>query len=361
MTLVDELKAIRDRKPSDIVPMEAIPCRETSDTERLCPHPVVSVIMVTYNHEPYIREAIESVLMQKTDFEVELIIGEDCSQDRTREICFDYQRRYPEKIRVLWSDENVYKISGHERRCIYKARGDYLAFCEGDDYWTDPLKLQKQVDLIRAKNAVMCVAFTDWVYGDGRVKHSTYEPKEFISFEDLTRHYFHTTTYVADRNTFRDMQQRYRCIASWSDLAVEFCMISMGKICLLPEMVSVYRWSGGGVASSLGEVSSNCSAMLMFYDLFLHGPSQGQWFFAARALQGVDWLFVVNRRYRPALVETWMVEELKAAHRFLVGAFKGVIDLTRAHGCVYCLNVWYYQIRVMLVKCGLGCFFKNIP
>ena len=71
-----------------------IPCNETSDIEKLCKEPLVSVHMITYNHEPYIRKAIEGIMMQKTDFEFELVIGEDCSQDKTREICFEYQKMY---------------------------------------------------------------------------------------------------------------------------------------------------------------------------------------------------------------------------------------------------------------------------
>ena len=73
-----------------------IPCIETSDAEKLCKRPLVSVNMQTYNHEKFIAQAIEGVMMQETDFECELIIGEDCSKNRTREICFEYQRRYRE-------------------------------------------------------------------------------------------------------------------------------------------------------------------------------------------------------------------------------------------------------------------------
>ena len=88
MTLKEELEILRG-EPIGVFtgdPMD-IPCIETSDAEKLCKRPVVSVHMITYNHEPYIRQAIEGVMMQKTDFEFELIIGEDCSQDKTREIC----------------------------------------------------------------------------------------------------------------------------------------------------------------------------------------------------------------------------------------------------------------------------------
>jgi len=128
-----------------------IPCCETSDAGRLCKRPLVSVRMATYNHEKWIAQAIEGVVNQKTDFEYELVIGEDCSTDRTREICFEYQKRYPDKIRVLWADVNVNSIgSGNAGRINAHCRGEFLATCEGDDYWTDPLKLQKQVEFMEA-------------------------------------------------------------------------------------------------------------------------------------------------------------------------------------------------------------------
>ena len=155
MTLKEELEILRGEpiKVFDGDPMD-IPCIETSDAEKLCKHPVVSVHMITYNHEPYIRQAIEGVMMQKTDFEFELVIGEDASTDKTREICFEYQQKYPDKIRVLWWHENLRKFKhpagGNGKRNIVHCRGEFVAHCEGDDYWIDPLKLQKQVDVMRA-------------------------------------------------------------------------------------------------------------------------------------------------------------------------------------------------------------------
>jgi glycosyltransferase involved in cell wall biosynthesis len=150
VTLREELEILRG-EPIEVFtgdPMD-IPCIETSDSEKLCKHPVVSVYMTTYNHEFYIRQAIEGVMMQKTDFEFELVIGEDCSTDKTREICFEYQKKYPDKIRVLWSESNLHHIKGNGRRINVRMRGEYIAYCEGDDYWIDPLKLQKQVDVMR--------------------------------------------------------------------------------------------------------------------------------------------------------------------------------------------------------------------
>jgi glycosyltransferase involved in cell wall biosynthesis len=154
MTLREELEILRG-EPIEVFtgdPMD-IPCIETSDSEKLCKHPVVSVRMITYNHEPYIRQAIEGVMMQKTDFDFELVIGEDCSTDKTREICFEYQKKYPDKIRVLWSEKNLHRnphpAGENGKRTLVHCRGEFIAYCEGDDYWIDPHKLQKQVDAMR--------------------------------------------------------------------------------------------------------------------------------------------------------------------------------------------------------------------
>lgn len=109
--------------------------------------PFVSVCMITFNHKKYISEAIEGVLMQKTNFSFEMVIGEDCSTDGTREIVFDYAKKYPNIIRVITSEKNVGMIN-NLNRTLAACTGKYIALCEGDDYWTDPLKLQKQVDFL---------------------------------------------------------------------------------------------------------------------------------------------------------------------------------------------------------------------
>lgn len=130
-----------------------IPCREICDTDRLAKSPVVSVAMITYNHEPFIANAIEGVINQETEYPFELIIGEDCSTDSTREIVLQYQQRYPQVIRVLVSDNNVSsRMNGLRTRL--RARGKYLAFCEGDDHWHAPDKLQIQVDYMETHPAV---------------------------------------------------------------------------------------------------------------------------------------------------------------------------------------------------------------
>ncbi len=111
--------------------------------------PLVSILMITYNHRPFIAHAIQGVLQQESDFPFELVIGEDCSTDGTREIVFEYQNKYPDIIRVITSDKNVGSKKNGDR--TGKAcRGKYIAFCEGDDYWHHPGKLQKQADYLES-------------------------------------------------------------------------------------------------------------------------------------------------------------------------------------------------------------------
>jgi len=130
---------------------------EIADSQCLVMDPLVSVLMITYNHAPYIAQAIEGVLSQQTDFPLELIIGEDCSTDRTREIVLNLERQHPETIRVLFSEKNV-GMHKNLRRVAAAARGEYVAFCEGDDWWHRPDKLQRQISALRPDPSLVCVA-----------------------------------------------------------------------------------------------------------------------------------------------------------------------------------------------------------
>src|SRR5690554_88862 len=113
--------------------------------------PLVSICCITYNHEDFIRDAIEGFLMQKTSFPIEIIIHDDASTDNTANIIEEYANKYPDLFVTILQSENQWSKGGGSiyARFVYpRARGKYIAICEGDDYWTDPLKLQKQVDFL---------------------------------------------------------------------------------------------------------------------------------------------------------------------------------------------------------------------
>lgn len=111
--------------------------------------PVVSICCITYNHEPYIEDALEGFLIQETDFPFEILIHDDASTDRTADIIREYEAKYPKLIKPIYQVENQYS-KGRRALGFFQGLSDapYLAICEGDDYWLDPEKLQKQVDYL---------------------------------------------------------------------------------------------------------------------------------------------------------------------------------------------------------------------
>ncbi|MEG1552628.1 MAG: glycosyltransferase [Kiritimatiellia bacterium] len=246
-------------EPIKLLPkVEDIPCIETSDTERLCQHPVVSVQMITYNHEPYIREAVEGIMMQQANFEYELIIGEDASPDNTRAICFELQKKYPDRIRILWSECNV-GAGANGLRVGAASRGEFVAFCEGDDYWTDPLKLQKQVNIMRMyPNVSLC-------FTNGRVliqktgelrepKLSKEYPIGIISGRVFSQNEFlflHTATVLIRTSMWEQVRQME--IFAWSlflgDMTLFYALALLGDVFFLNEMTEVYRIHSGGITS----------------------------------------------------------------------------------------------------------------
>ena len=113
--------------------------------------PLVSICVLTYNHENFVKEAIESFLMQRVNFDIEIVIHDDASTDQTQAILKKYDNDYPNLFKLLLQSENQKsKLGGGmgPRFNYPRAKGKYIALCEGDDYWTDPLKLQKQVDFL---------------------------------------------------------------------------------------------------------------------------------------------------------------------------------------------------------------------
>ena len=144
---------------------------EISDAERIHPNPLVSVVMITYRHEDYLAQAIESIASQKTDFPFEIVVSDDCSPDRTLEVALEMQRKYPDLVRVAFTPKNK---GGqlNARFALGLCRGKYIAACEGDDFWTDDHKLGRQIAALE-KNPEVDIAFTrgHWLYfEDGRME-----------------------------------------------------------------------------------------------------------------------------------------------------------------------------------------------
>lgn len=154
--------------------------------------------MLTYDQEEFIGQAIEGVLMQKTNFPIQLVIGEDFSKDSTRKICEKFAEENPTKIKLLPSKKN-YGLINNFIRTYKECDGDYIAICDGDDYWIDSLKLQKQVDFLE-NNFDYNIVFTSFkfLFPDGRIHVKDYRKvKESSSFNDLIfKNYISSVTAV---------------------------------------------------------------------------------------------------------------------------------------------------------------------
>jgi glycosyltransferase involved in cell wall biosynthesis len=160
--IISELETVAGKK-YELININTIPCDEISDKSVLETLPTVSVAMITYNHEAYIAEAIECIINQKTEYPFELVIGEDCSTDNTKKIVLEYQKKYPDIIRVLFSEENV-GMHKNMLRVEKNSRGKYIAYCEGDDYWHCMDKLQLQLSYLESQPQVGLVYSKGFVY-----------------------------------------------------------------------------------------------------------------------------------------------------------------------------------------------------
>ncbi len=127
-------------------------------------NPVISIIVATYNQEGTIARALDSVLMQKCHVPYEIVVGEDCSTDGTLAICREYERQHPDIVRVIANCKNKGIVNNYFD-CILAAKGDYIADCAGDDFWTDALKLEKEITIIE-QNRKVTLVHTPWYYYD---------------------------------------------------------------------------------------------------------------------------------------------------------------------------------------------------
>jgi glycosyltransferase involved in cell wall biosynthesis len=223
-------------------------------------HPVVSVIMVTYNHRNYLRQAAESVLNQRTTFPFELIIGEDGSEDGTAEVCRELEREHPHKVRVFYrSRKDVITIEGmptgrfNVTECMKAARGKYIALCEGDDYWQDMEKLEKQVRFLESNPGYVlschdaCVVSDDGSVRDGsRLKP---EEKKDLSSEDLLRGGYVLTLSILYRNIFTTFPPEFFRVNN-GDLFLTVLLGEKGHGKFQSEIKpAAYRFHQGGVWS----------------------------------------------------------------------------------------------------------------
>lgn len=214
--------------------------------------PLVSICCITYNHEKYIRDAIESFLMQETNFPFEIIIHDDASTDKTADIIREYEKKYPELIKPIYQTENQYSkgVKINLEFNFPRAKGKYIALCEGDDYWTDPNKLQIQVAFLE-ENPDYVITYTAVEAFDENGIIGTYVGG---ALNDLSEEQLKCATPINTLTTcFRNLIKEYPpelAIAKLGDLTIWSLLGAYGKGKFIGEIKpSAYRIHNNGVFS----------------------------------------------------------------------------------------------------------------
>jgi len=250
----------------------------------------VSVLCLAYNHEKYIRRALEAFVSQKTAFHFEVLIHDDASTDGTANIIREYAEKYPDLIRPVFQKENQYsqKIPIFKTHVNHLIRGDYVALCEGDDYWTDCEKLQKQFDVMeRHPECSICVHRIQEVKEDG-VPNGFFRPRvameeqmldtqQFLNIRE--KYPFQTGCYFMRTKYWVEMYEHpaeFRKPAKVGDEPMLLYMAAFGKMYYLPECMSAYRmfsigsWSAShkfGRERQLERARWTCE-MMRLYDAY---------------------------------------------------------------------------------------------
>ena len=229
---------------------------------------LVSIRCLVYNHEPYLRQCLDGFVMQKTNFAFEAIVHDDASTDKSADIIKEYAEKYPDIIKPIFETENQYsKKDGSIRRIMDDATcktTKYIAFCEGDDYWTDPLKLQKQFDFMEANPDYSLCFHPAYVKFENGIQERTLfgEWKETdYNGLDIIRQWTIPTASVFFRAKFYN--KKYFEIANdrrfiYGDIVLFEYMSTKGRIKCINEGMSVYRRNAGGVTEKdKDELSKN--------------------------------------------------------------------------------------------------------
>jgi glycosyltransferase involved in cell wall biosynthesis len=237
---------------------------------------IVSIFCSTYNQENYIGSAIESFLLQKTNFSIEIIIHDDASTDGTAKIVREYSKKYPDLIVPILQTENQFSqgVKIWPTYLFSSTRGKYIALCEGDDYWTDPLKLQKQVDFLSSHPEHSICFHPVRVIDEIGMKPHYINPPESdqnnFNFSSLLKGNIIPTSSVLYRRDPDFVFPSWFWQIKLGDWPLNLLMASHGKIGFLNEVMSVYRIHEGSYWSSRPRSEAIVSIIEMYHHLDNH-------------------------------------------------------------------------------------------
>jgi len=235
--------------------------------------------MITYNHENFIEEAINGVLMQECDFEIELILANDCSPDKTEKIIRDIITSHPKGslIKYFRHKENI-GMQPNVYFAVEQCKGKYIAMCEGDDYWTDPLKLQKQIDFLELNSSfVACFHKVSILEENGSIveDYITNVPSNYQTIEDIASkgNYIHTPS-VVFRNIIKEFPPEMT-LSPLGDYFLYMLLAEHGNFKYIEENMAVYR-NGVGVFSSQTQNSKIINTQVAFFLIWKYFQSKNE-------------------------------------------------------------------------------------
>lgn len=237
----------------------------------------VSVLMLTYNQERYIEEAIRSVMRQQTDFVFELVIGNDASSDRTGELCRQWQQLFPEQIVLIDRTENLGLIQNFMQTYAH-CRGKYVAICEGDDYWISKHKLQRQVNFLDTHPDYACCFHRVINYYEDRGTKSLSNggQKQDSNILDLARsNYISNVSACFRRNLFGPLPEWFAQVSTY-DYALHLLNAQYGRMYYMKRPMAVYRQHGDAIWSEAGMDKKLAIALTVRELLMKHFKSQRQ-------------------------------------------------------------------------------------
>lgn len=242
---------------------------------------MVTIQCITYNHEPYIRQCLEGFVMQKTNFRFEAIVHDDASTDGTADIIREYAEKYPDIIKPIYETENQYsKHDGSLDRIMNDhTHGKYVALCEGDDYWIDPLKLQKQVDLLEkySECSMCCSGYIRNQAGKKDIVRNILSEKGFFFFtgEDWAKQWMaNPLTWVYRKEKMRECDAKLGVYKYFRDIHIIYHLLKTGNGIYLSEITAVYHLHPGGVCSSLSVLEKVRDSYKCYKELYLNNQDK---------------------------------------------------------------------------------------
>lgn len=241
------------------------------------PQPLVSICCLVYNHEPFLRECFDGFVMQKTTFPIEILVHDDASTDHSADIIREYTAKYPDLFNPIYQTENQYskgvKITATYQ--IPRARGKYIAMCEGDDYWTDPLKLQKQVEFMEKNEgcSLCCTGYNVFLHEENLFRDQfSNSINGFFDKEDYIKNewFIQTATVVFRKNHYADLDcYKYK---KFRDYHLYYFLLQKGFGYMFKDKMSVYRMSNTGINAKKPESFLRKQDYELVKDVFLNNP-----------------------------------------------------------------------------------------